>query len=267
MDLGIQGKQAIVCASSRGLGKACARALAAEGVDVVINGLHQEGLDQAKIEIEAEIEAEIESLGRGAVRTVLADINTETGRQQLLEACPEPDILVNNNEGPPPGRFEQWQKHDFQAAIDANFLAPVFMIQAVLDGMKQRKFGRIVNITSAMVKSPRAPMGLSTSARSGLTALCKGLSIEVAPFNVTINNLLPERFDTDRQKFMASMAMQVKGISHEQAIAEIHESIAAKRMGHPAEFGDACAFLCSAQAGFISGQNLQLDGGSYQGLI
>ena len=198
---------------------------------------------------------------------VLADINTESGRETLIAACPDADILVNNNEGPPPGRFDQWQREDFQAAIDANFMAPVFMIQALIEGMKERHFGRIVNITSAMVKSPRSAMGLSTSARTGLTALCKGLSVEVAPFNVTINNMLPERFDTDRQKFMAEMAMKIRNISREEAIEEIHQSIAAKRMGLPHEFGDACAFLCSAQAGFISGQNLQLDGGSYSGLI
>lgn len=259
MDLGLNGKKAIVCASSRGLGKACAMSLAREGVDVVINGLHQERIDSAQ--------AEIEALGAGAVSAVLADINSESGRAELIAACPDADILVNNNEGPPPGQFANWQREDFQAAIDANFMAPVFMIQALLEGMKERRFGRIVNITSAMVKSPRAPMGLSTSARSGLTAMCKGLSVEVAPYNVTINNMLPERFDTDRQKFMAQMAMKIKNISREEAIAEIHESIAAKRMGAPSEFGDACAYLCSAQAGFISGQNLQLDGGSYSGLI
>jgi 3-oxoacyl-[acyl-carrier protein] reductase len=259
MDLGLQGKKAIVCASSRGLGKACAMSLAGEGVDVVINGLHQDRLDAAQ--------ADIEALGTGSVTAVLADINTDSGRAALIAACPDADILVNNNEGPPPGQFEKWQREDFQAAIDANYMAPVFMIQALLEGMKERHFGRIVNITSAMVKSPRGLMGLSTSARSGLTALCKGLSVDVAPFNVTINNMLPERFDTDRQQFMADMAMKIKGISKEEAIAEIHESIAAKRMGKPAEFGDACAFLCSAQAGFISGQNLQLDGGSYAGLI
>jgi 3-oxoacyl-[acyl-carrier protein] reductase len=259
MDLGLDGKKAIVCASSRGLGKACALSLAREGVDVVINGLHQERLDSAQ--------AEIEALGAGGVTTVMADINTEVGRAALVAVCPDADILVNNNEGPPPGRFEQWKRADFQAAIDANFMAPVFMIQALLEGMKERRFGRIVNITSAMVKSPRSAMGLSTSARTGLTALCKGLSADVAPFNVTINNMLPERFDTDRQKFMAQMAMKIRNISREEAIAEIHDSIAAKRMGLPTEFGDACAFLCSAQAGFISGQNLQLDGGSYSGLI
>jgi 3-oxoacyl-[acyl-carrier protein] reductase len=259
MDLGLNGKKAIVCASSRGLGKACALSLAREGVNVVINGLDRDRLDAAQ--------AEIETLGAGSVRPVQADINTEDGRAALVAACPDADILVNNNEGPPPGRFDKWQRPDFQAAIDANFMAPVFMIQALLEGMKERRFGRIVNITSAMVKSPRSAMGLSTSARSGLTAMCKGLSVDVAPFNVTINNMLPERFDTDRQKFMAEMAMKVKGISREEAIAEIHESIAAKRMGAPDEFGDACAFLCSSQAGFISGQNLQLDGGSYTGLI
>ncbi len=259
MDLGLNGKRAIVCASSRGLGKACALSLAREGVHVVINGLHQERLDAAQ--------AEVEALGAGGVTTVMADINTEVGRADLIAACPDADILVNNNEGPPPGQFASWERKDFQAAIDANFMAPVFMIQALLEGMKERRFGRIVNVTSAMVKSPRAPMGLSTSARSGLTAMCKGLSVEVAPYNVTINNMLPERFDTDRQKFMAEMAMKIKGISREEAIAEIHASIAAKRMGAPSEFGDACAFLCSAQAGFISGQNLQLDGGSYPGLI
>jgi len=259
MDLGLKGKKAIVCASSRGLGKACAMSLAREGVDVVINGLHQERLDAVRFEMEA--------LNAGGVAAVLADINTEDGRAALVAACPDADILVNNNEGPPPGRFEHWQRADFQAAIDANFMAPVFMIQALMEGMKERRFGRIVNITSAMVKSPRSAMGLSTSARTGLTALCKGLSVDVAPFNVTINNLLPERFDTDRQAFMAEMVMKIKGVSREQAIAEIRESIAAKRLGLPAEFGDACAFLCSAQAGFISGQNLQLDGGSYAGLI
>lgn len=259
MDLGLKGKKAIVCASSRGLGKACALALAREGADVVINGLTQAHLDAAK--------AEIEALGAGSVQSVLADINTEAGRALLVAACPDADILVNNNEGPPPGKFANWQPADLQGAIDANLMAPVFMIQAVIEGMKARRFGRIVNITSAMVKSPRALMGLSTAARSGLTAMCKGLSVEVARYNVTINNLLPERFDTDRQKHMATLAMKAQGISMEEARAAIADTIAAKRMGLPAEFGDTCAFMCSAQASFISGQNLQLDGGSYAGLV
>jgi len=259
MNLGLEGKKAIICASSRGLGKACAIALAREGADVVINGLTEANLNAT--------EAEIKSLGAGSVKSVRANINMEAGRAMLVSACPEADILVNNNEGPPPGVFGRWQPADLQGAIDANLMAPVFMIQALIEGMKERRFGRIVNITSAMVKSPRAAMGLSTAARSGLTAMCKGLSIDVAPFNVTINNLLPERFDTDRQQYMAKLAMKRQGISMEQARAAIIESIAAKRMGVPEEFGDACAFFCSVQAGFISGQNLQMDGGSYAGLI
>lgn len=259
MDLGIKGKKAIVCASSRGLGKACAQSLAREGVDVVINGLDEERLESTRAELAAEFDV--------TVIAIRADINHAEGRSQLIEACPDADILINNNEGPPPGRFQNWSPEDLQTAIDANLMAPAFMMQGLLDGMIERQFGRIVNITSAMVKSPRGPMGLSTAARSGLTALSKGLSKDVAASNVTINNMLPERFDTDRQKYMVNMAMQVKSISHEEAYAEMVNSIAAKRLGQPEEFGDACAFLCSAQAGFISGQNLQLDGGSYAGLI
>ena len=259
MDLGLKGKKAIVCASSRGLGKACALSLAREGVDVVINGLHQERLDAAQ--------TEIESLGAGGVTAVLADINTEDGRSELIAACPDADILVNNNSGPPPGVFQNWGEADWQAALAANMLAPVFMIQGLIEGMKARRFGRIVNITSAMVKSPHPAMGLSTAARTGLTALCKGLSGEAVAFNVTINNLLPERFDTDRQKQMANLMVQAQGITYEEAREAIAKTIKAQRLGRPEEFGDACAYLCSAQAGYISGQNLQLDGGSYVGLI
>ena len=259
MDLGLMGKKAIICASSRGLGKACAISLAREGCDVVINGRTEASLLSAK--------AEIEILATGSVTVVAADLNDENGRQELINAMPDADILVNNNEGPPPGAFQQWGVEEWQAALDANLLAPVFMIKALIEGMKERRYGRIVNITSAMVKSPHSAMGLSTAARSGLTALSKGLSKDVAPFNVTLNNILPERFDTDRQKQMAELAMAFKGITFEEARAEMAETIAAKRLGDPSEFGDACAFLCSAQAGFISGQNLQMDGGSYVGLI
>lgn len=258
MDLGLKDKRAIVCASSRGLGKACAQSLAREGVFVTINGRDMESLKAA--------EAEIKAAG-GKVQAVEADINTAEGRAALLAACPEPDILVNNNSGPPPGLFADWKEADWQAALDANLLAPIMMIQAVLPGMQERRFGRIVNITSAMVKAPNVFMGLSTTARSGLTAMCKGLSGQVVKDNVTINNMLPERFDTDRQKQMAELAVAMRGITLEEARAEIAETINAKRMGEPHEFGDACAFLCSAQAGYISGQNLQLDGGTYPGLI
>jgi 3-oxoacyl-[acyl-carrier protein] reductase len=185
----------------------------------------------------------------------------------LIAACPEPDILVNNNAGPPPGELADWDHAAWLSALEANMLAPILLIRALLPGMRQRRFGRIVNITSAMVKSPRAHMGLSTAARTGLTALCKALVPEVAKDNVTINNLLPERIDTGRQRFMTERMMRMENITFEEARARITDSIAAKRFGKPEEFGDACAFLCSEQAGFISGQNLQLDGGSYRGLI
>ena len=185
----------------------------------------------------------------------------------MIAACPDADILVNNNAGPPPGKLADWHHDLWINALEANMLAPALMIRAVMPGMRERKFGRIINITSAMVKSPRPPMALSTGARAGLTAFSKSLSLEVAVDNVTINSLLPERIDTDRQRFMAERMMREQGITYEQARAEIVESIAARRFGTPQEFGDACAYLCSAQAGFISGQNLQLDGDSYAGLI
>ena len=259
MDLGLEGRNAIVCASSKGLGKACATALLREGCHVVINGRTESTLNETLDELRA--------ISSDRVSAVAADINSAQGREQLLAACPEPDILVNNNAGPPPGEFANWGEADWQSALDANLLAPTFMIQSVIEGMKSRQFGRIVNITSAMVKSPHPAMGLSTAARSGLTALCKGLSNEAVAHNVTINNLLPERFDTDRQKFMAHVMMERQGITFEEARTAIANTINAKRFGQPSEFGDACAYLCSAQAGFISGQNLQLDGGSYAGLI
>ena len=226
---------------------------------MVINGRDEAALEKAA--------QEIRRLGDGDVTAVAADLNTSKGRAALLAACGEPDILVNNNAGPPPGALADWGPKEWQAALDANLLAPTFMIQGVIEGMKARRFGRIVNITSAMVKSPHAAMGLSTAARSGLTALCKGLSNESVAFNVTINNLLPERFDTDRQKHMAKLLMERQGLTYEEARQAIANTINAKRFGQPEEFGDACAYLCSAQAGFISGQNLQLDGGSYVGLI
>lgn len=259
MDLGIKGRKAIVCASSRGPGKACAMSLAREGCTVFINGRDAATLDATT--------AEIGNATGTKVTPVLADINTEAGRSTLIAACPDADILVNNNAGPPPGKLADWDHAAWLAALEANMLAPILLIRALVPGMRQRKFGRIVNITSAMVKSPRPPMALSTTARTGLTAFSKSLSFEVAADNVTINNMLPERFDTDRQKFMAERMVKEHGISFDEARRQIAASIAAKRFGQPLEFGDACAFLCSAQAGFISGQNLQLDGGSYHGLI
>ena len=259
MDLGIRDRRAIVCASSRGLGRACAEALAREGVHVTLNGRDPEALKSAVEQIQAAHGVEVAS--------VAGDIGDEATRDALVEACPAPDILVNNNGGPPPGRFQDWDRDAWIAALDANMLAPTLMIRAVLDGMVERRFGRIVNITSAMVKTPLAPMGLSTGARTGLTSLSKALSRQVAHANVTLNNLLPERIDTGRQRAMAELRAKMGGVSIEQAYDEMKASIAAGRLGRPEEFGDACAFLCSAQAGFISGQNLQLDGGSYAGLI
>ena len=259
MDLGISGRKALLCASSRGLGKACATSLAQAGCDVTINGRTADSLQSAADDIFA--------ASGVRVRTVQADINTAEGRALLLAACPEADILVNNNDGPPPGKFLEWEESDWLSAFNANMLAATFMIKGVLPGMRQRKFGRIVNITSAMVKQPRARMGLSTAARTALTALCKALSVECAVDNVTINNMLPERFDTNRQVFMAKQMMKADGITFDEARAKIVSTVAAKRFGRPEEFGDTCAFLCSHQAGFMSGQNLQLDGGSYPGLI
>lgn len=259
MDLGIAGRSAIVCASSRGLGFACADALAREGVNVVINSRNAEALTQAA--------STLRSRHSVNVATVEGDITDPATHDALLAACPAPDILVNNNGGPTPGRFADWDREAWIAALDANMIAPLALIRAVLDGMVQRRFGRIVNITSAMVKTPMSPMGLSTGARTGLTSVAKALSKDVARSNVTINNLLPERIDTERQRQMAELHAATAKISVDEAYVLMAKSIAAGRLGTPAEFGDACAFLCSAQAGYISGQNLQLDGGSYAGII
>lgn len=259
MDLGIAGKHAIVCASSKGLGFASANALAREGVNVVLNGRNKETLSAAQKILQDRYSVRIDA--------VVGDITDASTQEQLLLACPAPDILVNNNGGPTPGRFADWDRDDWLSALDANMLAPLAMIRAVLDGMVERKFGRIINITSAMVKTPMSPMGLSTGARTGLTSVAKALSKDVAQANVTINNLLPERIDTERQQQMAKLHSDLAKITIEEAYAHMAKTIAAGRLGRPEEFGDACAFLCSAQAGYISGQNIQLDGGSYDGLM
>jgi len=259
MDLGLAGRRALICASSQGLGLACAEALAREGCEVFVNGRDADRLA-------ASVDTILTATRRSAT-PVQADISLPEGRAALVEACPAPDILVTNNHGPAPGEFTRFEESDWIDAVQQNMLAPLMLIRAVLPGMRARKFGRIVNITSAMVKSPRPGMELSTSARAGLTAACKAISIKVAADNVTINNLLPERIDTDRQRFMAERMMRDLGIDRDEARRRIADSLPAKRFGRPAEFGDACAFLCSAQAGFITGQNLQLDGGGYGGLI
>tara|TARA_B100001113_G_scaffold39018_1_gene27705 strand:+ start:1641 stop:2420 length:780 start_codon:yes stop_codon:yes gene_type:complete len=259
MDLGIKGKKAIVCASSKGLGKACAKSLMEEGVSVVINARGEDALKETY--------KELSKIDKDRISMVVADLDTEEGRNRIVESCPEADILVNNNSGPPPVNFLESDKDLWLQALDSNMLSAIFMIKDLLPGMTKRKFGRIINITSAMVKSPHPLMSLSTSARTGLTAFSKGISKDVAKHNVTINNLLPERFDTDRQVFMTKMLMKNQNISRDEARSQIASSIAANRFGKPEEFGATCAFLCSEQASFISGQNIQLDGGSYEGLI
>jgi 3-oxoacyl-[acyl-carrier protein] reductase len=259
VDLGIKGRRAIVCASSRGLGRACAEALAAEGVDLVVNGLDRDRLDDAARELRERHDVRVDA--------VAGDVTTKAGRDALLAACPEADILVNNNAGPGRRPFLENEHEDWMSAVEGNMVAAIMMIRSVLDGMRTRRFGRIVNITSAMVTTPWPDMGLSSGPRAGLTAVVKGLSHEVAADNVTINNLLPERFDTDRQLFMAQREMDKYGITFEEARQRQVESIAAKRLGRPSEFGAMCAFLCSEHAGYISGNSIHLDGGSYPALI
>lgn len=259
MDLGLTGRRAIVCASSSGLGRACATALAREGCEVVLNGRDAARLALAADEIEGRV-------GRRPSEAV-GDLNTPAGRAALLAVCDAPDILVTNNAGPPPGTLGDWDHAAWLAALEANLLAPIELISAVVPGMRRRRFGRIVNITSAVVKSPRLGMSLSTTARTGLTAFCKGLQREVVADNVTINNLLPQHIDTGRQQEMAQRMVRDRGITFDEARALQAKMVRAGRLGRPEELADACAFLCSAQASFISGQNLQVDGGSYDGLI
>jgi 3-oxoacyl-[acyl-carrier protein] reductase len=259
VDLGIAGCRAIVCASSRGLGHACASALAAEGVNVVVNGRDSDQLKRSAALLSAAFAVE--------VQPVCADVTTAEGRAALLEACPEPDILINNNAGPPPGRFTTLDAEDWRSGLEGNLIAALMLTSAVVEGMRARRFGRIVNITSAMVTTPRPSMALSSAARAALTAAVKGLSLEVARDNVTINNLLPERFDTGRQRFMAERVMAAEGITYAQARQQQEDSIAAGRLGRPEELGAACAFLCGRQAGYISGNNIHMDGGSYPGLV
>lgn len=259
MDLGIRGKSAIVCASSQGLGRACAEALLREGVRVVVNGRTEEKLQK--------VAAELRAATGGEVIAVRGDVTTAEGRAALIAACPNPDILVNNNAGPDPTDFLKIADETWPKAIEANMIAPLLLVKAVLPGMIERKFGRIINITSAMVTTPRPHMTLSSGARAGLTAAMKGLSLDVAKHNITINNMLPERFDTARQDQMAKEVVKRHGVSYEEARRRQVESIAAKRMGQPSEFGATCAFICSVHAGFMSGQNFHLDGGSYPSLV
>ena len=259
MDLGIQGRTAIVCASSRGLGRACAEALAREGVNVVINGRDADQVNRTA--------DDLRSFATARVYTAPGDVTTAAGRAALLAVAPTPDILVNNNGGPSPRAFAEITEEIWLDAVEANMIAPLLLTRAVISTMVEQKFGRVVNITSAMVTTPRPHMTLSAGARAGLTAALKGLSLEVAKSNVTINNLLPERFDTARQEQMARETMKRENVSFDEARRRQTRSIAANRMGRPDEFGAMCAFLCSVHASYISGQNIHLDGGTYPALI
>ena len=255
MDLGLAGKKAVVCAASKGLGKGCAMALAQEGVDLVINA-RTEGPLQATAE-------EIRSATGVAVTAIAGDITTEAGREATLAACPDPDILVNNAGGPPMGDFRDWDRDDWIAALDSNMLTPIFLIKSVVDGMIGRRFGRIVNITSGAVKSPIPELGLSNGARTGLTGFVAGLARRTVEHNVTINNLLPGPFQTERLDSNFAFVAEKTGKPVEEIIDARKQGIPAKRFGTPEEFGHACAFLCSAHSGYLNGQNLLLDSGGF----
>ena len=257
MDLGIKGKTALVCGASKGLGKGCAEALAADGVNLVLVARNAEALEKTAEEIRR---------AHGVnVTAVAADITTAEGRAQALAACPAPDILVTNAGGPPTGDFRDWGRDQWIAALDANMLTPIELIKATVDGMMERGFGRIVNITSSAVKAPIAILGLSNGARSGLTGFVAGIARQTVAKNVTINNLLPGPFDTDRLAATMSGAAKAAGKSVEEVTETRRKLNPAQRFGTAAEFGATCAFLCSAHAGFMTGQNVLLDGGAYPG--
>lgn len=257
MDLGIRGKTALVCAASKGLGKGCAQALAREGVNLVITARGQEALEATAEEIRRKYKVK--------VLAVSGDITTPQGREAALKAAPAPDILVNNAGGPPPGDFREWDRDAWVRALEANMIAPILMIRAVVDGMIARRFGRIVNITSGAVKAPIAELGLSNGARTGLTGFIAGLSRTTVRHNVTINNLLPGPFETDRLRSNLEFNAKKLGKTPEELRRVRTEANPAGRFGTIEEFGDACAYLCSAQAGYITGQNLLIDGGGYPG--
>lgn len=257
MDLGIRDTRALVCGASKGLGRGCAEALAAEGVQVTLVARHAETLEAAA--------ADIRRKTGGAVITVACDITTAEGRAQALAACPQPDILVTNAGGPPTGDFRNWSRDDWIAALDANMLTPIELIKATVDGMLARRFGRIINITSSAVKAPIDILGLSNGARSGLTGFVAGLARKTVAHNVTINNLLPGPFDTDRLDAMLAASAKAAGKELDEVREARRLQNPAQRFGTPAEFGAFCAFLCSRHAGYLTGQNILLDGGAYPG--
>jgi 3-oxoacyl-[acyl-carrier protein] reductase len=257
MDLGIRGRTALVCAASKGLGKGCAAALAREGVNLVITARGKEELEATAAALRAEWKVK--------VTPVAGDITTAEGREAALKAAGAPDILVNNAGGPPPGDFREWDRDTWVKAVDANMITPILLIRAVVDGMIGRKFGRIVNITSGAVKAPIPELGLSNGARTGLTGFIAGLSRTTVRHNVTVNNLLPGPFETDRLRSNLEFNAKKLGKTAAELRKVRTEANPAGRFGTIEEFGDACAYLCSAQAGFITGQNLLMDGGAYPG--
>jgi 3-oxoacyl-[acyl-carrier protein] reductase len=257
MDLGIRGKSALVCAASKGLGKGCALSLAREGVNLVITARGKDALEATANEIRSAYKVKVEAIA--------GDITTPEGRAAALKACPSPDILVNNAGGPPPGDFRNWSREDWVKALDANMLTPIELIKATLDAMIARKFGRIVNITSGAVKNPIPELGLSNGARTGLTGFVAGLSRQSVRHNVTINALLPGPFDTDRLRSNLEFNAKKLGKTPAELAQARMQANPAGRFGSIEEFGDACAYLCSAQAGYITGQNFLLDGGAYPG--
>jgi 3-oxoacyl-[acyl-carrier protein] reductase len=259
VDLGLSGKAAVVCASSRGLGRACATELARAGCTVVVNGRDRSSTERAAEEIRAET--------GGEVVAVAADLGTREGQDRLLAAVPQIDILVNNNGGPPYRDFREVDHDALIAGVTANMATPIRLAQSVVDGMVERRFGRIVNITSASVKMPLAGLDLSSGARAGLTGFLAGVARAVAHANVTINFLLPGSFDTRRLRSGQEAVAENLGLSREEVAEGARAAIPAKRFGDPAEFGAACAFLCSAQAGFITGQSILIDGGAYPGIL
>ena len=264
MDLGIAGRWALVCAGSKGLGKGCATALVREGVNVVVTARGAEALEATA----AELRALSRNCGAGGeVRSVVGDITTAEGRAAALAACPQVDILVNNAGGPPPGDFRDWDREAWIKALDANMLTPIELIKATVDQMAARGFGRIVNITSAAVKAPIDVLGLSNGARSGLTGFVAGVARQtrIASANVTINNLMPGPFDTDRLRGPSAAAAKAQGIPVEELLAKRRKANPTQRFGNAEEFGSVCAFICSVHAGYLTGQNVLLDGGAYPG--
>jgi 3-oxoacyl-[acyl-carrier protein] reductase len=257
MDLGIAGKRALVCAASKGLGRGCALALARNGVEVTVTARNGDTLQAAAKEIAAATGSR--------VTPVAGDITTPEGRAAALKAGPEPDILVNNAGGPPPGDFREWDEDDWISGCNANMITPIMLIKAVVDGMIGRGFGRIVNITSSSVKMPIPQLGLSNGARSGLTGFVAGLARQTVGQNVTINNILPGRFDTDRLRSGLENQARKTGRPIEEISAQARQQIPAGRFGQPEEFGQLCAFICGAQASYITGQNFLIDGGLYPG--